>query len=314
LNFNEISDVFRENKKTIIPNKSIKMIKDTALVLEGGGFRGIFTAGILEVFMENNLYFESVYGVSAGATYAASYISRQPGRNLEVNELINDKRYLGFKNLLRERSLFSWDFILEEIPQKIIPFDYETLKNSDSQFYVGASNCETGKAEFFLLYKADKQDFKTIFTASCSLPLIAPVVRYRNKQFLDGGLADSIPFKQALKNGQSRALVILTQPRDYQKEPLKYKYLFKWFYRKHPKVYEMLCRRADKYNDALRQLKQLEKEGIVYVIRPDKPIEIKRIENNPVKTRKVFEDGVNAGKKNMTSINRWLNSAGNDYP
>jgi predicted patatin/cPLA2 family phospholipase len=284
------------------------MIKDTALVLEGGGFRGIFAAGILEVFLENNLYFESVYGVSAGATYAASYISQQPGRNLEVNEFINDKRYLSFNNLLRERSLFSWDFILEKIPQKIIPFDYEALKNSESQFYVGASNCHTGDPEFFLLNKADKQEFKTILSASCSLPLIAPVVKYQNKHLLDGGLADSIPFKHALKNGQKRALVILTQPQDYQKGPLKYRYLFKWFYRKHPKVYEMLCQRADNYNDSLRQLKQLEKDGIVYVIRPDKPLEIKRIENNPVKTRKIFEDGVNVGKQNLTSIKQWLNN------
>lgn len=284
------------------------MIKDTALVLEGGGFRGIFTAGILEVFMENNLYFESVYGVSAGATYAASYISRQPGRNLEVNELINDKRYLGINNLLRERSLFSWDFILEEIPQKIIPFDYEALKNSESQFYVGASNCQTGEAEFFLLNKADKQEFKTILSASCSLPLIAPVVKYKNKHLLDGGLVDSIPYQHALKNGQKRALVILTQPENYQKNPLKFKRLFRLFYRKYPKVYEALCQRAEKYNDSLRQLKQLEKDGIVYVIRPDKPLEIKRIENNPVKTREIYEEGRLQAEQHLTKLKHWLES------
>ena len=285
------------------------MIKDTALVIEGGGFRGIFAAGILEVFMANNLYFESVYGVSAGATYAASYISRQPGRNLEVNELINDKRYLGFNNLLQEKSLFSWDFILEEIPQKIIPFDYETLKNSESRFYVGTSNCHTGEAEFFLLNNAGKQEFKTILSASCSLPLIAPVVKYKNKHLLDGGLVDSIPFDHALKNGQTRAVVILTQPEDYRKNPLKFRWLFKLFYRKYPKVYEALCSRADKYNASLLQLKQLEEHGIVYVIRPDKPLEIKRIENNPEKTRKIFEDGVNVAKQNMININQWLQSS-----
>ena len=282
------------------------MIKNTALVLEGGGFRGIFTAGILEVFMENDLYFDAVYGVSAGATYAASYLSKQPGRNLEVNELISDKRYLSLNNLLREKSLFSWDFILEEIPQKIIPFDYTTLQNSESQFYVGTSNCQTGQAEFFLLNKADKQEFRTILSASCSLPLIAPVVEYRKKHLLDGGLADSIPFRHALKNGQNRAVVILTQPENYQKQPLKNRWLFKWYYRKYPKVAEMLCQRAEKYNDSLRQLKQLEKEGTVFVIRPEKPIEIKRIENNPVKTRKIFKDGVNAAQQNLTSLKQWI--------
>ncbi len=283
------------------------MIKDTALVLEGGGFRGIFTAGILEVFLENNLFFESVYGVSAGATYAASYISRQPGRNLEVNELISDKRYLSFNNLLRERSLFSWEFILEEIPQKIIPFDYETLKNSESRFYVGASNCHTGKAEFFLLNKADKQEFKTILSASCSLPLIAPVVKYKNKHLLDGGLVDSIPFEHALKNGQNRAVVILTQPEEYRKNPLKFRWLFRLFYKKYPRVYKALCNRAAKYNDSLCRLKQLEKEGVVYVIRPDKPLEIKRIENNPVKTREIYEEGVEVAKANLQNLQKWLN-------
>lgn len=284
------------------------MIKNIALVLEGGGFRGIFTAGILEVFMKNDLYFDAVYGVSAGATYAASYLSKQPGRNLEVNELISDKRYLSYHNLLREKSLFSWDFILEEIPQKIIPFDYKTLQNSKSHFYVGASNCQTGEAEFFLLNEADKQEFKIILSASCSLPLIAPVVEYRKKHLLDGGLADSIPFRHALKNGQNKAIVILTQPENYRKNPLKNRWLFKWYYRKYPKVYKMLCQRAEKYNDSLRQLKQLEEDGTVFVIRPEKPIEIKRIENNPVKTKKIFEDGVNAAKQNLSRLEQWINA------
>lgn len=264
------------------------MEKKTALILEGGGFRGMFSAGILEVFLENDLSFESVYGVSAGAAYGVSYISKQVGRNIAVNELISDKRYCSWNNLFREGTMFSWDFIYEEIPQSIIPFDYEALKNSPSQFYVGTSNCKTGQPEFFLLNNADKKDFRTLLAASGSLPFIAPMIHYDNKILMDGGLSDSIPFEYALNNGNERAVVILTQPKDYSKGPMKHTPLFKWYYRKFPKVYEMLVTRADRYNASLEKLEQLEQEGVVYVIRPKQALDIKRVENNPQKTAAIY--------------------------
>lgn len=282
------------------------MIKDTALVLEGGGFRGVFTAGILEVFLEKQLFFDSVYGVSAGATYGVSYVSKQLGRNIAVNEFIGDKRYCSFRNLLREQSLFSWGFILEEIPQNIIPFDYQTLKESDSKFYVGTSNCLTGESEFFLLNSANKSDFRTILSASCSLPLIAPIVRYNGKLLLDGGLADSIPFEYALSNGSKRAVVVLTQPRGYRKDPLKHSTLFKWYYRKYPKVYEMLLSRAERYNASISKLEQLEKEGVVYIINPDTTLSVSRLENNPQKTSAVYYSAMDKARNNFHSLQQWL--------
>lgn len=283
------------------------MIKNTALVLEGGGFRGIFTAGILEVFLEKQLFFESVYGVSAGASYGASYISQQAGRNIAVNEYIGDKRYCSFNNLLHNGSLFSWDFIYEEIPQTIIPFDYRALKESVSNFYVGTSNCQTGASEFFLLNEADKKDFKTILSASSSLPLIAPIVSYNEKLLLDGGLADSIPFEYALNNGHKKAVVILTRPKAYLKEPLKYAPFFKWFYRKQPKVYEMLHSRAERYNASIRKLEQLEQEDVIYVIRPEKTLEIDRLENKPHKTAKVYATAMNLARNEFSNLEKWLN-------
>jgi predicted patatin/cPLA2 family phospholipase len=282
------------------------MINNTALVLEGGGFRGVFTAGVLEVFLEKQLFFESVYGVSAGASYGASYLSQQAGRNIAVNEYIGDKRYCSLNNLFRKKSLFSWDFIYEEIPQVIIPFDYDALKRSPSKFYVGTSNCLTGESEFFLLNDSDKQDFKTILSASCSLPLIAPIVYYHSKLLLDGGLSDSIPFEYALHHGHKRAVVVLTQPRGYRKEPLKYAGLFKWFYRKQPKVYEMLLSRAAHYNDSLTQLEQLEKEGVVYVIRPKEKLDISRLENKPHKTAKVYNAAMDLARIEFSGLQQWL--------
>ncbi|MBN1991000.1 MAG: patatin family protein [Bacteroidales bacterium] len=282
------------------------MIENTALVLEGGGFRGMFTAGVLEVFLEQQLSFESVYGVSAGAAYGASYISNQLGRNMAVNQYIGDKRYCGVGNLLRKGSLFSWEFIYEEIPQHIIPFDYDALKQSASKFWVGASNCETGKAEFFLLNDADKKEFKTILAASGSLPFIAPIVSYKERLLLDGGLADSIPFEYALNSGNKRAVVILTQPKGYQKEPLKHSAPIKWYYRKYPKVYEMLATRANRYNESLKQLEQLEKDGAVYVIRPTETLLVSRLENKPAKTAKVFSQAMELAQKDIMNLLTWL--------
>lgn len=286
-------------------NKTL-MIKNTALVLEGGGFRGIFTAGILEVFLKEKLFFEAVFGISAGASYGASYLSEQKGRNLEVNTYIGDPRYFGLKHLIRKGSLFSWEFIFEDMPQNLVPFDYQTLKNSESQFYVGTSNCLTGASEFFLLNKTNKKDFKTLLSASSSLPLIAPIVSYENLYLLDGGLADSIPFEYALKQGFEKAVVILTQPTNYKKEPLKYPWLFKWYYRKHPKVYEMLLTRSERYNTTIRKLEQLEQEGTLFVIRPQEKLSVSRLENNPKKTAHVFSDAMALAEKELPRFQKWL--------
>jgi predicted patatin/cPLA2 family phospholipase len=282
------------------------MIRNTALVLEGGGFRGIFTAGILEVFLEKQLFFESVYGVSAGASYGASYLSQQTGRNIAVNGFIGDKRYCSLRNWMREGSLFSWDFIYEEIPQRIIPFDYHILKESESSFYVGTSNCQTGESEFFLLNKCDKQDFKTILSASSSIPLIAPVVSFQDKLLLDGGLTDSIPFEHALSQGCKKAVVILTQPGGYLKKPLKGAAFFKWYFRKQPKVYEMLQYRAERYNAAIHRLEQLEREGVVYVIRPKEKLLVSRLENKPGKTALVYDAAMEQARKEFPELQRWL--------
>lgn len=282
------------------------MIKNTALILEGGGFRAMFSAGVLEVFLENNLFFESVYSVSAGAAYGVSYISKQVGRNLAVNDYIADKRYCSWNNQFKKGSMFDWEFVYETIPQELILFDYEELKNSESKFYVGTSNCETGESEFYLLNKADKKDFRTILAASGSLPFIAPKVHYDGKILMDGGLADSIPFEYALNSGYERAVVVLTQPKEYLKDPMKYPAIFKWYYRKFPKVYELLVSRAERYNQSLKKLEELEREGVVYVIRPPQVLDIKRIENDPQKTAAIYNAAIKQAQNEFNQLQDWL--------
>ncbi len=281
------------------------MKEKTALVLEGGGFRGIFTAGILETFLENKLYFDSVYGVSAGASYGASYMSKQPERNLKVNTFIGDKRYCGISHLIRTGSFFSWDFIYEELAHNIFPFDYETLSNSND-FFVGVSNCSNGKADFFKLNSLNKTDFRTLLVASGSLPLMAPIVNYKGEKYLDGGLADSIPFEYALEQGSDKVVVILTQPKGYVKSGLKLKPLFRWYYRKYPKVYEMLESRASRYNESLKKLEELEKSGKVFVIYPKQKLAVSRLEKKPLKTEKVYHEAMSYCKEILPELQNWL--------
>lgn len=280
--------------------------KNTALILEGGGFRGIFTAGILEVFLENKIFFDTVYGVSAGAAYGVSYVSEQKGRNLEVNEIINDKRYCSWNNWLKKGSMFDWDFVYEEVPKNIIPFDYETFNHSPSKFMVVTTNCETGKPEYFELNGKSKSEFKTILAASGSLPFISPMVHYDAKLIMDGGISDSIPFEYALKNGSERAVLILTQPRNYTKDPLKMAALFKWYFRKYPVMYELMKNRYKKYNEDLKKIETLEKTGQIFVIRPKQAIAVKRIENKPDKTALIYKEAMQQMQSDLADLKAWL--------
>jgi predicted patatin/cPLA2 family phospholipase len=285
---------------------SDKVIEKTALVMEGGGFRGVFTAGVLEVFLKNKLYFDYAVGVSAGASYGVSYVSRQPNRNLEVNQFISDKRYAGFRNLLFKGSYFSWKFIFDVIPNTIVNLDYEAMKNSTTRFWIGTTNCQTGENEYFLLNPTNKSDFVSILAASCSLPFIAPIVNFKQNKYMDGGLADSIPFEQALKSGNKRAIVILTRPKGYVKAPLKNKWLIKWVYRKYPKLVEQIVSRPETYNNTLQKLEALEKEGKVFVIRPDTDIPVGRLENKPEKTELVYNQGICTAERLLPELTQWL--------
>ncbi|QZE15395.1 patatin family protein [Halosquirtibacter laminarini] len=165
----------------------------TALVLEGGGSRGMYTAGILELFLEHNIYLDATYAISSGALYGISYISKQPGRNIEVNSYCGDSRYCGVKHLIKSKSYISWDFLLSELPFNLLPLDFKTIEQSPN-FFVGTSNCITGKADFYKINDLKPKEVATLLQASGSLPVISPMVDYNNNNYLDGGLADSIPF------------------------------------------------------------------------------------------------------------------------
>ena len=201
---------------------------------------------------------------------------------------------------------FGWDFIYEELAHKKFPYDYDTLNKSESDFYVGISNCNTGEAEFVKVNNLSKKGFRSVLAASGSLPLIAPIVKYNNNEYLDGGLTESIPFEHALNNNADRVIVVLTRNLEYRKEPLKHKSIFKFYYRKHPKVYEMMVNRAEIYNKSLQKLNELEKLGKAFVIRPQEKLIVDRLESNPQKTAKVYHDAFEYGNNILPDMLDWL--------
>lgn len=260
------------------------------LVLEGGGMRGVYTSGVLEFFMEKDLHFNHIVGVSAGACNAASFISRQKGRNKAVTiDFIKDKRYFGMRNLIREGSLFGWDYIFNEIPNRLVPFDYDAFYNSSVQFLAGTTDCKTGEVVYFSKEEMTR-DFD-VLRASSSLPLISPIVNINGHELLDGGLADPIPIRKSIQAGNKKHVIVLTQNKGYVKKPESLLALYKMKYKKYPGLLHTMTTRHQMYNETLEFIEELEQEGSCFVIRPTKPLRVGRFEKDPGKLLDLHQNG-----------------------
>lgn len=262
------------------------------LVLEGGGMRGLYTAGVLDFFLEQNLHFDYIVGVSAGACNATSYISRQKGRNKVVNTaFINDWRYLSFKSLLINGSLFGIDFLFDEIPNRLVPFDFETFYRSPVNFKIGTTDCKTGRPVYF--EKKDLDRKCTVLRASSSLPLISPIVHYRGYDLLDGGISDPIPICRAVADGCQKNVVVLTRNQGYQKEPVSFieQMMLKIKYRNYPAFIKTIFKRHEIYNETLKFIDLLEQQGQAVVIRPSSRLEVDRFEKNVEKLLELYSQG-----------------------
>ncbi len=280
------------------------MMVEAGLVLEGGGMRGLYTAGVLEYFMEQNLYFPYNIGVSAGACMAASYLSRQKGRNKKVNlGYVEDKRYISFTNFIRKREVFGMDFIFDEIPNRLVPFDMDTFRNSPEKFVVVTTDCETGEPVYY-----DKtnhgDDLVLLLRASSSLPFVASSVEYQGRHLLDGGIVDPIPIKKAQEEGFEKNVIILTKPEGYYKRPSKLTSFLK--YKKHPKISDLLGVRYKIYNETMRYIDEQEKLGKVYVIRPSKTLPVGRMERNKERLEELYELGWHDAKGHYEKLQQFL--------
>ena len=281
-------------------------MKNSCIVLEGGGLRGAFTSGVLEYFLENNVIFDRVVGVSAGACVGASYISKQIGRNRKVNvEYPSDKRYMGFRHLITTGSYFNMKFVFEEIPNQLVPFDEQAFYKNPSEFDVIATSLDDGQSVVF-----SRKDFKNIslnkaLVASSSIPMLAKPVNINGKLYFDGGVSDSIPVKYALSRHE-KAVVVLTRPRGYRKEKLSNKLLYEVTFRKYPEFLKVLLSRNEEYNQTLDFCDQMEKEGKLFIIAPSPEFMIGRTEQNFEKRLNLYNHGYMLGGQEFENMKAFL--------
>lgn len=281
------------------------MYYNAGLVLEGGGMRGAYTTGVLDFLNENDIYFKDCYAVSAGAGNACSYLSGQKGRAIRVMvDFIGDKRYCSIGSLIKTGDMFGAEFVYYTIPKKLNLYDYDAFMRCKTNFYVVVTNVETGRAEYLPVKDLNVDMGKVI--ASSSLPFISRIQEIDGKKYLDGGIADSIPLRQSIKNGNSKNLVVLTRDAAYRKKPMSLGGALKLKYRKYPYFVEANLNRHTVYNKTLELIEREEKNGSVIAIRPTKPIEISRFEKNTDKLKQLHEDGYNDACAKKDELFDWL--------
>lgn len=285
--------------------------KNVGLVLEGGGLRGVYTAGVLDAFLDNEVKFPYVIGVSAGVCNAVSYFSKQKGRNIKINvEHCDDKEYFGVRNMLKKGSMFNEEMMFDKLPHQLYPFDYDTYSKEYTKLIAVVTDCERGEPLYYEL--DDLKNQYDIVKASSWLPFISKMVKFDGKKLLDGGVTDSIPVKKALKDGCEKCVVVLTRPKDYRKEPSKATNLSNVVYRKYPNLIKALYNRHKDYNDTLDYIEKLEEEGKIVVIRPSEALDISRLEKDPQKLLKAYrlgyDDAIKQIKEQFSKLDVDVNS------
>ena len=260
----------------------------TGLVLEGGGTRGMYTAGVLDVMMENDISFDGIIGVSAGALFGVNFLSKQPGRAIRYNKIFNkNPKYMGIKSLITEGNLVSTKFAYGEVPRNLDPFDHETFKKSDVPFYAVVTNVDTGEPEYIQIKDVFEQ--MDSLRASGSMPIVSKCVEIDGKRYLDGGISDSIPAEWFAKQGFNKQVVILTRDSSYVKKP--FPKAAASLLKKYPKVADRMLSRHLMYNNELAILRQYEREGTAFIICPSKPITISKTEKDETKLQEVYDLG-----------------------
>ena len=279
----------------------------TGIVLEGGALRAIFTSGVCDGLLEGKVMPDYLIGVSAGIAYGVSYLSRQPRRNLEVvTTYAPDRRYMGMHNLAdkHNRSYFGLKFAYDTIPNQLVPFDYDAFEAYPGQVEAVVTNLDTGKAEYLEVPRRDRQS--VVLQATCAMPLMFPIYHLDGKPFLDGGVADSIPWQRALDQGCDRVLVVLSRPRDYVRKPDKLIPLIRKTYRDYPNFVRAMEDRAAVYNRSREELFAREARGELLVIAPDSTLGVSRIERDPNKLRLLWAKGYQQAVDRMEEIRAYF--------
>ena len=274
------------------------------LVLEGGAMRGMFTAGVLDVFLDEQIHIDGIVSVSAGALFGVNFPSKQKGRVLRYNKkYLNDKRYMGWHSLFTTGNIVNKEFAFYHLPFELDVFDQAAFARSGIDFYTVLTNVESGEAEYVKIHDAFEQ-METL-RATSAMPFVSKMVEINGKKYLDGGIADSIPLRFCQQLGYDKIIVILTRPLDYRKTPTN-SLIFNAFYRRYPKLVERLTNRYVDYNRAVEDVIRLNEQGEIFVIRPSVTLPIRRIEKDVTKVQAMYDLGVKDAKTVIPALKRYL--------
>ena len=281
------------------------MKQKTALVLEGGAMRGLYSAGILDVFMENNISADVIYGVSAGALFGLNYKSRQIGRALRYNlKYANEKNYMGLYSLFTTGDIMNREFCFTKLVYELDKLDFETYKNNPVDFYAVVTNLQTGKPEYIKIDDAQKD--MEYFRASGSMPFVSRPVEINGNLYLDGAMSDAVPFKKVLETDCEKIIVVLTRPFGYRK---KKTYLpYKLVYGKFPNLIETVKNYYKEYNDTMDLIEKYESENKIVVLRPSKLIKMKRVEKDKTKLQSIYDLGVSDCMQKLENIKGYIDT------
>ena len=278
------------------------------LVLEGGALRGIYTAGVLDVLLKNNVKVDKIIGVSAGALFGVNYKSNQPGRALRYNKkYCNNKNYMSFYSFFTTGNIVNREFCFDKLVNELDPFDYETYSNNNIDFYATVTNLETGKAEYHLIKDIRNEKDSEYLRASGSMPFVSRIVEVDGKKYLDGAIADSIPVDKMLTMSVDKIIVVPTRPIDFRRRK-KTTILNKLKYKKYPLFADKLSNRYKMYNEEVERIIDLENQGKVFVIRPSRFVNIKRLEKNPEIIQEMYDLGVSDTKSKLKELKKYLES------
>lgn len=278
------------------------------LILEGGAMRGMFTAGVIDVMMENGVEFDGAIGVSAGAAFGCNYKSKQIGRVIRYNmKYCGDKRYSGIGSLIKTGNIFNTDFAYGEVPLKLDAFDFDTYRSNPMEFYVVCTDVESGEAVYHRYEGKNDHGFDWI-RASASMPIVSRIVEIDGRKLLDGGISDSIPVKFFQDIGYNKNIAILTRPGNYVKKKSSFMPVIRMKYRQYPKLVQAMENRHRVYNKTLSYIEHEEKAGRLYVIRPQSALQIDRVEKDPAKLKEVYEIGRETAEKYIGEIRIFLES------
>lgn len=277
------------------------------LVMEGGAMRGLFTAGVIDVLMENGIEFDGAVGVSAGACFGCNYKSRQRGRAIRYNlRFCRDKRYCSVRSLIKTGDMFGGEFCYHTLPDKLDIFDYDAYNSNPMEFYAVCTDVESGRPVYKRLNTINSEGLEWI-RASASMPLAAKIVEIDGRKFLDGGISDSIPLRFMENNGYDKNIVILTQPRDYEKTASRSVSLVKKMYKKYPNLVGTYVNRPKMYNEQLRHICKSEQQGKAFVIAPPVTLPVGHVEHNQDKLLEVYRIGRNTAREHHDEILKFMN-------